>query len=267
VTRLYSVFKARSISACRSPRLQGADERTAGRAHFGQTFRIAEVRRLPIVCRRIPSHRYCGNIYSKMAANQRPQHNYPPFIEWKAYVTDFAGSSKDFKLRIPLPDAGWKLLESHHGTSVREVLEYTSHAAELVVLGCGGPWKCFHCHQKTTRSVNTPALVDSTYPPMIMDYCFIPICEKAVCESFAYHLTQDILEKKVAPKVKKETGRNIMEGSAQICAHCQVDQKQKKLSRCSRCRTVYYCSQQCQLTDWSRHKKFCLQIPKDAHKK
>jgi hypothetical protein len=30
------------------------------------------------------------------------------------------------------------------------------------------------------------------------------------------------------------------------------------LKRCSRCHRVYYCSTECQRSDWSQHKVICL---------
>ena len=38
-----------------------------------------------------------------------------------------------------------------------------------------------------------------------------------------------------------------------ICRACQM----RTMSRCSRCRDVFYCSPACQKKDWKKHKKVC----------
>ncbi|OBZ78943.1 hypothetical protein A0H81_01107 [Grifola frondosa] len=35
----------------------------------------------------------------------------------------------------------------------------------------------------------------------------------------------------------------------------------KDLSHCSICKSIYYCSESCQVADWKRHKKYCASIP------
>lgn len=55
-----------------------------------------------------------------------------------------------------------------------------------------------------------------------------------------------------------------------ICNACRLNstaltrsvRKSTILARCSACRAVYYCSKQCQKTDWSRHKFLCRHVRK-----
>lgn len=42
------------------------------------------------------------------------------------------------------------------------------------------------------------------------------------------------------------------------CESCGVDLKD--LYRCSRCKKTYYCSEQCQINNWSQHKLLCKKI-------
>ena len=46
----------------------------------------------------------------------------------------------------------------------------------------------------------------------------------------------------------------------QHCAHPKRSVERSKLRCCSRCRSVTYCSRECQAADWSLHKSFCDEI-------
>lgn len=50
------------------------------------------------------------------------------------------------------------------------------------------------------------------------------------------------------------------------CARCHVNevQLQRRLLNCGGCRSVQYCSQECQRNDWSRHKQMCRHIRGDV---
>jgi len=50
----------------------------------------------------------------------------------------------------------------------------------------------------------------------------------------------------------------MSEESARVCELCEKQgSTSNALSRCSRCRAVYYCSQSCQTAHWPAHKKTC----------
>lgn len=60
-----------------------------------------------------------------------------------------------------------------------------------------------------------------------------------------------------SPPAGRITRTRIINGSVidRVCGKClKVD---CKLSHCSKCRAVYYCSKECQKADWSRHKGVC----------
>ena len=46
------------------------------------------------------------------------------------------------------------------------------------------------------------------------------------------------------------------------CPNCQ----EKKFSRCGRCHVVPYCSRECQVEDWTYHRKICKKFSRTAQK-
>eukprot|EP00290_Baffinella_frigidus_P001591 CAMPEP_0180187658 /NCGR_PEP_ID=MMETSP0986-20121125/43664_1 /TAXON_ID=697907 /ORGANISM="non described non described, Strain CCMP2293" /LENGTH=199 /DNA_ID=CAMNT_0022141803 /DNA_START=131 /DNA_END=729 /DNA_ORIENTATION=- len=43
------------------------------------------------------------------------------------------------------------------------------------------------------------------------------------------------------------------------CAVCGV--RNEVMKRCTRCRSVFYCSRPCQVSDWTKHKFLCADVP------
>jgi len=67
--------------------------------------------------------------------------------------------------------------------------------------------------------------------------------------------------KKIIKLFTEETNREkrtlAKKSKKERCCKCQKSMPIKELFRCARCKNVLYCSQQCQITDWSQHKKEC----------
>ena len=51
-------------------------------------------------------------------------------------------------------------------------------------------------------------------------------------------------------KPNKDSTANVTTGS---CNRCNKDTTKK----CAGCKSVHYCSRECQKQDWAKHKKFC----------
>ena len=64
--------------------------------------------------------------------------------------------------------------------------------------------------------------------------------------------------KKEAKKKGKKSGKKDADTVADpnTCSKCGKEDEEK-LSRCGRCQAVRYCSRECQLADWAKHKKAC----------
>lgn len=59
-----------------------------------------------------------------------------------------------------------------------------------------------------------------------------------------------------APARSAAPARDTLEETV-MCGKCGMDVATKPL-RCSRCQVIYYCSPECQKSDWKRHKPFCV---------
>ena len=75
---------------------------------------------------------------------------------------------------------------------------------------------------------------------------------------------KDFLSKCVTFGLRKVTSFGLLPRMAEanlgkICFHCGTSEEDvgRKIMSCSRCKSIYYCSRQCQKDDWKRHKKEC----------
>ena len=63
--------------------------------------------------------------------------------------------------------------------------------------------------------------------------------------------------------MKVVEGNNSIDEFDKICNHClnsnNMEGMQQK--KCSGCKLVYYCSEECQKADWKKHKHICKQFP------
>ena len=74
----------------------------------------------------------------------------------------------------------------------------------------------------------------------------------------------DFLSKCVTFGLRKVTSFGLLPRPSEanlgkICFHCGTSEEDvgRKIMSCSRCKSIYYCSRQCQKDDWKRHKKEC----------
>ncbi|GJE94140.1 zinc finger MYND domain-containing protein [Phanerochaete sordida] len=61
-------------------------------------------------------------------------------------------------------------------------------------------------------------------------------------------------------KTKNTTTLRQDERMTRNCRTCDVSDMQKTLSRCARCQYTFYCSPQCQKSNWKAHKEQCTDI-------
>ena len=58
-----------------------------------------------------------------------------------------------------------------------------------------------------------------------------------------------------AAQIEKEVGKEKLKEDINLCAFCFKDEYNTKLLLCSTCNRVYYCSKECQRSDWKEHKQ------------
>jgi len=55
--------------------------------------------------------------------------------------------------------------------------------------------------------------------------------------------------------VEEEEGEGSQRSKVRVCENC--GKEGEKLKKCSACKLVWYCSEECQLGDWKAHKVEC----------
>jgi hypothetical protein len=60
---------------------------------------------------------------------------------------------------------------------------------------------------------------------------------------------------------KKSEGKKSM---VKVCSYCH--QTPNKAYSCAKCRSSYYCSNECQKADWTEHKKLCKPAQESSYK-
>lgn len=157
--------------------------------------------------------------------------------------------------------------------------------------------KCDICDKLLDfENINEPkeeALMINYYDPLVNDGCVVIICSnkcyknyikifkakgiipgcvncQAVCESNKWSFELKFINQggwtsikyMCSEKCKKEFHKEVKKdeelGPCYQCAFCKKYTKNKML-RCSRCKINYYCDQNCQKSDWNKHKIRCRQ--------
>lgn len=163
-------------------------------------------------------------------------------------------------VHVNLSDREYKVLfgtgPSTNKETVSPILEAASGRARDIILSMK-PMKCFRCVKQATASVNSPGMGEGAF---IRDLLFVPICgDTMMCEDEAFRHTERMIKAmgKLGSSKRREEVRNARN---YICAYCNRVEGETgpKMKRCARCRSFYYCNQDCQTKHWhAGHKKTC----------
>ena len=136
-----------------------------------------------------------------------------------------------------------------------------------------GPFVCMECGSSpATEMIQMPFSCFNDDPPRIHDMSVRPVCDNVDCSRKAKALTASFAESigKVLSQHKTETaaappneklmvedlGHFVKEAKEErVCLNC--GKTDAKALRCSRCKSAYFCNQQCQKACWPKHKKEC----------
>ena len=92
--------------------------------------------------------------------------------------------------------------------------------------------------------------------PKVLE-CGIALCKRALLKYFWRRIRCSCLDARYE-EVKSIPKMGVC--SNPYCTHPNRTVQRSKLRCCSRCRSVTYCSHECQATDWPVHKEFCDEV-------
>jgi hypothetical protein len=126
------------------------------------------------------------------------------------------------------------------------------------------PWVCFAdgCQRKATQFVQTPRSFLHSNPPSVADLHPIPTCGRPECVIKAKKEVQSVMRQDSRMGGPLPDGSRLYDKKLRRCANCEKGEPDGiQMSKCSRCKVVYYCNRDCQMADWKMHKKRCVHVP------
>eukprot|EP00727_Mastigamoeba_balamuthi_P004399 m51a1_g13958 hypothetical protein (198) ;mRNA; f:949106-949893 len=120
-----------------------------------------------------------------------------------------------------------------------------AHHKRMLALG---PFVCSACGKPATTMQLTPQVYATAPKPFVLVSPAEPLCGDGTCQSKFLDETTKAQSAAWGAETRKEI-------QGHLCAVC--GKTQSAMMRCSRCRTVEYCSAACQKQDWPQHKQHC----------
>lgn len=119
----------------------------------------------------------------------------------------------------------------------------------------------FGIHVTINETIVLPTALRVKRPDLFqLELSFIAPESRTKCEQFAVATYERGIERMNSPATVTEVHTRVVNGKIleRNCAACSVwDSTGKNHRRCSVCMMVYYCSKECQVSDWKRHKETC----------
>jgi hypothetical protein len=204
--------------------------------------------------------RVCRSAFSHEVNLSTLESQKPITIFYKAsLMSDKAGDEIEFEGQRLMPRAvveKAKIDATFWGKMIRPVC--LSFQEELLSLR---PWVCFAdgCQRKATQFAQTPLSYMHLNPPFVADVHPIPTCGRPECVIKAKKEAKSVMRQVSSNLDTLPDGSRLYDKKLRVCAKCQKGEPDGiQMSKCSRCKVVYYCNRECQVADWKVHKKKCV---------
>jgi hypothetical protein len=130
----------------------------------------------------------------------------------------------------------------------RSATNTVAGAASTAILSLR-PFQCSKCHIPATQFGTIAASYTDRAIPLLFDTIAMPSCDKDECRAAVRHYIHQMM---------REPGCDEYVAYHVTCDHCdKTETKRGKMKECGRCRSVFYCSKDCQRAAWKKHKKTC----------
>ena len=119
----------------------------------------------------------------------------------------------------------------------------------------------FGVHQTITEKILLPTTLRVDRRDLFqLELASVDSKTRDKCEQFAVAIHERGIERLNSPAALTKVRTRVVDGTIleRNCAACNVwDRTGRNHLRCSVCVMVYYCSKECQVSDWKQHKKTC----------
>lgn len=189
-------------------------------------------------------------------------------LRYQAIANDLTGRRRKFAFPLEVLPSDVARLHSAKSGDRDDTIWILQHVIRYCqpAMIAAEPWVCTAmdgCTRWVTGMLNTPAFIPTPFdggPPIVSDYCPIPVCADPACQVEAQRVTQKIIKKFSKQFKREDINPNFSENQVLMCAFCKK-LGGSELQRCGRCLAVWYCDAACQKAHWIMHKEKCLTLP------
>ncbi len=188
--------------------------------------------------------KFCATALAGACVQRRPFREAAnmPNIECTVMATDFAGHSFEHTYIRSAPQDVFK-----DPLSQPVVMAFTNSITDALrpAIMSAAPWVCARCGQKPSHFATRVLIMKPTDPQYVIQVVdrSMPTCKQGACEVYA----RDNVRAALAES----------EAGADVISYCKTCRSHRHTKKCIQCKSVAYCSKECQKSDWPSHKAAC----------